>query len=1050
MNKLIDEKSSLLNQNIKGYVDYCDYQRVSGWVADFSCIEKHLSVKILIDDKEVCQCVAKKYRKDLFDNPEFKGICHAYNVKVENYFMDGKTHQIKVIESETGNVLGNSPTSVTFPILTDKSKEPRLDLALVGKDGWLFLCNDSNDAIGQYTGKVKLTHYTLDHYTKHYRNIQENYRNQEIHYMLTIVPGKESLYAEFLPESVINIADVTVKEQFIKTISSQLDIAILDLMPVLQANKSRGQLYYKNDSHWNFLGAMIASKKIIDDLRDYFPEIPEFNEAFFTLIEANEGICDLNTKTRLDYIDGKYIENNKPYDISLASCAVGLQYDGKSIEILEHPYKTLSKTRPTQLFKNEQIKNSPRAIIIRDSFADKMIPFLTEYFSECLFVWARYVDNSIVESFKPDIIIEEVVDRFLIENRVTHFNTIQTEVNEVNSKQQQISSEILKPVLYGISSYIPDAPFLNADELASQSGLNTGNLLFCHALSRILNASPVAIPWGANLSELSSKNNRIVIPMANFLGSHVDLSKMVDMFKTISVPIVGVGLGTQGTISGFKIDSVPQGSWDWLKLVTSKSATDYPNLSLRGQTTYDAIASQGLAEKCVITGCPSNFINPSNTLGREIYRRRANGIRRVVALSGSPYLPELKTVEQSLVKLVERTDGLYVCQHPLVTLNLYKQEYSNISKPLFNLYKDYIHPSLTDDEFMQWFRRWSHAFTSVPEWLSIMQGFDVVVGTRIHGVMAGIQAGVPSVCLCIDSRTLELCQTMMIPYVKADDYLDGISIEQINEILGKWNWRAFDENRFMLAERFIDFFRKNQLDVYNAPKEIIKNRKSSTAYFEKASDNATHQVSTASHENRYPKIFNALANSVLDNSSLKILSYGCSDGYETLDLARNYFHLAQIVGCDIDKEALRIAKKHNPLPSRISYIESNQDELLKNSPFDIITCMAVLCRWPETRLIENCEEIYSFEKFSETIEYLTSLLSDKGILCVYNSNYLVSDTKLIANFEVINDLFLPNSQQVRLFKKTGEPFGHFDEHDTSHFAQKAPENFSIIFRKISK
>ena len=42
---------------------------------------------------------------------------------------------------------------------------------------------------------------------------------------------------------------------------------------------------------------------------------------------------------------------------------------------------------------------------------------------------------------------------------------------------------------------------------------------------------------------------------------------------------------------------------------------------------------------------------------------------------------------------------------------------------------------------MPWFRRWSHAFTSVPEWLSIMQGFDVVVGTRIHGVMAGIRLG---------------------------------------------------------------------------------------------------------------------------------------------------------------------------------------------------------------------------------------------------------------------------------------------------------------------
>ena len=128
--------------------------------------------------------------------------------------------------------------------------------------------------------------------------------------------------------------------------------------------------------------------------------------------------------------------------------------------------------------------------------------------------------------------------------------------------------------------------------------------------------------------------------------------------------------------------------------------------------------------------------------------------------------------------------------------------------------REYLHPEYSIEELKVWFRRYAFAYTSVPEWLVSMRKFDVVVGTRIHGVMAGIQAGIPGICLCIDSRTLELCQTMCIPYLNAYDHINGLTLNQIESKLRDWNWRAYDEVRFQLATKLKNFATWNNLKVY--------------------------------------------------------------------------------------------------------------------------------------------------------------------------------------------------------------------------------------------
>lgn len=805
--------------SLVGHVDRCDSRSISGWIVNLANVHEYQTVSVLVDGVEVCSAVANEYREDLAKNPGFAGTAHAYTISLSGLVADGKEHEVSVVDAKTKFVLKGAPKTVLFP--KGDAKPPKhLDVALVGEEGWLFLCHDSNGCIEQYVGALQLTEQMLNDYTTLYQKRQAYLRSRNIAYMLAIAPGKEYVYSEYLPKGVKPSSQPTVRDRFTTAVSPVIDNPVIDLCAVLRANKDRGQLCYKNDSHWNYLGAMVASAEIIRRVHLQFPQVPEFDESKFRLILGPEGVGDLSLKERLDYVDGSYVDATARPATEKPRAAIGIDYQITAHEVAEHPYQKLSATRPTRLYKKAEAKDLPRAIVIRDSYADWMIPFLSEHFAESLFIWSRNLDEKVVESFKPDLVIEEVVDRFLITNRAAA--STRQAPGASGQSTTRAGAKAMNAHLYGISSYVPDAAFLDANELSQQSGANTGNFVFCHAISRILEVGPQSNPWGADLSHLKPESDRLVVPLANWLGPHVDLGKLAETFRTVPIPMVGVGLGAQAPISGIDIDAIPEGSWEWLRVVSAKSASDRPNISLRGQATYDAIAKKGLAEKCVVTGCPSNFINPSVQLGKDIRQKwQARGLHRVAVTAGTPS-NRLPALEQSLVSLVEKTQGIYVCQAPLDMLRLFKGEFDKLTKDSLAAHKAYLLPTLDDDEFKNWFRKWSYAYTSVPEWLTQMDQYDVVVGTRIHGVMAGIQGGVPSICICIDSRTLELCQTMKIPHADARDFKDGITLDQIATILENWDAQAYDDNRRMLAKRFHGFFLDNDLQIKGAPRRILQ------------------------------------------------------------------------------------------------------------------------------------------------------------------------------------------------------------------------------------
>lgn len=404
--------------NLRGYVDRYKDGILTGWIYNVSDTSQYLNVKVYVDGKEVCLSKADIFRQDLAENPAFNNTNHAYRAVIPKSLMDGKEHEIKVIEESSGYELNNSPLKATF-ILNPEAALPqaRLDQALIGKQGWLFLCNDSNNGLGQYQGELKFGLQALEVYTRQYRELENYLKGINVNYLMVIAPSKEFIYPEFLPDSIIPSPDNTARDQFISTIKFNTGIDLLDLRPVLLARKSEGQLYYRTDSHWNYLGAKIASIAIIKKLQSLGNVIPDIEESQFELEFGEEKNTDLINKGRLDYVNGIFQESKDNAEYPKATSAIKIKLNKTVAEVMDHPFKDLSSTRPTRLFKSKVNSTAPRAIFLRDSFSDWMIPILSEYFSESLFIWKRKLDINVMESFKPDILVEQVVDRFLLNNR---------------------------------------------------------------------------------------------------------------------------------------------------------------------------------------------------------------------------------------------------------------------------------------------------------------------------------------------------------------------------------------------------------------------------------------------------------------------------------------------------------------------------------------------------------------------------------------------------------------------------------------------------------
>lgn len=323
------------------------------------------------------------------------------------------------------------------------------------------------------------------------------------------------------------------------------------------------------------------------------------------------------------------------------------------------------------------------------------------------------------------------------------------------------------------SHAIPGAALLPSHEIDRRNGNNAGNFAFRYALTRRF--FPEAVPGTfAMLNSLEAPEAVAVMACSNWIGlspEHEQANR--DRFESLnsaSIRTVPIGLGCQ----------VPEGTrfeqlGPWTRRFLGRLAESSPSMSVRDEQTAEVLGQMGYRH-CVVTGCPSNFINPDPQLGTRMAARvqaflDADASWADVAICMTEYSGGYDfsaDLFRRQYDLMVSQGATYVIQDlPLLPVLLGETKELPVEYSLRHF------PGMAPDEatLARTLRRHSVYYTAFDDWLLQMRRFDVCFGMRLHGNMAALQAGVPAMILTHDARTAQLCQTMSLPHIPALQWL---------------------------------------------------------------------------------------------------------------------------------------------------------------------------------------------------------------------------------------------------------------------------------------
>ena len=99
-------------------------------------------------------------------------------------------------------------------------------------------------------------------------------------------------------------------------------------------------------------------------------------------------------------------------------------------------------------------------------------------------------------------------------------------------------------------------------------------------------------------------------------------------------------------------------------------------------------------------------------------------------------------------------------------------------------------------------------FISAYAWLQAMRSVDLNLGSRIHGCIAGVLSGAPTLALTLDTRMEELCRYHCIPFIPAAQVDAHADVRSLCESVDFNSVQRGHEERF---RHFVSFLNANGL-----------------------------------------------------------------------------------------------------------------------------------------------------------------------------------------------------------------------------------------------
>ncbi|MBD5499057.1 MAG: polysaccharide pyruvyl transferase family protein [Lachnospiraceae bacterium] len=325
-------------------------------------------------------------------------------------------------------------------------------------------------------------------------------------------------------------------------------------------------------------------------------------------------------------------------------------------------------------------------------------------------------------------------------------------------------------------------------------GNNVGNSLFRMAVYRTVDWSKCEIVKSIEDTDVfclllaNSFARYFKEGLQNFTKKIVDYNK-----KTV---VIGVGI--QNT-KEFADETLVSALREFVKAIISRDGS----IGVRGSITYNLVCDiMGSSQGIYNIGCPS-----MRYFGNELPMQKKRKIfsdQLKIAVNFTPYgdTDELtsfydniwRSFPNSFAIMQDQCEALLLLEDRDIPdyrvremLPSYKQHF------MIRQNRCRIHPNTR-------------------KWIETMSTFDFCIGSRIHGCVAAILAGVPTLLIAIDERQVEIAQFNRIPYIRQDMVSRNTSMSALYEFACE-NMGEIYENYDKNLKIYTDFLQLNGIPV---------------------------------------------------------------------------------------------------------------------------------------------------------------------------------------------------------------------------------------------
>jgi hypothetical protein len=276
-------------------------------------------------------------------------------------------------------------------------------VAIVGHEGWLFLCGGTNANLGQYVGAVEMEPAWLEEWRQVCRRRATELSELGVASALLVVPDKLAVYEERYPEELARVGPRPV-ERLLET-----ELPIVYPLAELRAAAATEDVYLKTDTHLTFRG----------------------NELLFQSVQAALGIERPPDLTGLPFnsypIAGDLGAKFEPQIVSIVS-EPGSLHRAEIVEDNRAEIEAVAGHIGTRrVFHNEQAPDRRVAVIFGDSFGfsapyyQGLSWFMAQVFREVHFVWVPFGwDPSYVREAGAEAVLIQGAERFVA--RIPHLH----------------------------------------------------------------------------------------------------------------------------------------------------------------------------------------------------------------------------------------------------------------------------------------------------------------------------------------------------------------------------------------------------------------------------------------------------------------------------------------------------------------------------------------------------------------------------------------------------------------------------------------------------